>query len=77
MSKHENRILVIEIFLTILYQFFVEVKQLERHQKSEKWVLGDKIWVYALKMAKIWDFWTFGPMSKPENRILVIENNFN
>ena len=31
-----------------------------------------KIWFYALKMTK---FGAFGPMSKPESHILVIENN--
>ena len=58
----------LKITLTSLYQLSVEVKQLKRHQKSEKWVLRVEIWVYALKMARNLDFWTKLTFS-PKNTI--------
>ena len=63
--------------LTILQQLFVELRQQKHHKKSKKWVLGVKIWIQALKMAKIGTFGTFGAMQSLKNLVLVSENNLN
>ena len=60
--------------LTSLYQLFVEVRQIKRHQKGEKLVLRFKTWIYALKMAKIRDFREQFDILGQKNTIFELKN---
>ena len=44
--------------------------------KGNRWVLRVKLWVRALKMAQIWDFWDLYCYKTPENCDLLSKSNF-
>ena len=65
----------LKITLTSLYQFFVEVRQLKCHHKSEKYVNGQNMGFTFLKWPKFGSFQGFGPIKSTKTHSMVFEIN--